>query len=328
MSPGDVIDHWQAGRLAEIMLKLKESGSISTKKQEAKQLPFIFFPFFLGSTMSLPCWELGWGEAIHRMAILCSISPSPSTSYPHLTLSSSLPRSFCNWPQSSCRRLLKPIAATHLCPEETHHRIDKSLVKISEAVAEDELWAAACLRVRTFYDFDPTTFRVQVSTPPIPLLTILSNSLSLMGNYDAFAGRCNRFRRIIGFRDFISLHRRSDLVWISCWSYFGFRNEFSSRNWVGGIGKNVSLCFFVRKMRCHACVILRYLAQSQASSEISRQILTALRWEHRAALAKYFNVKWTKFEEIVSGNGSKKSFSLDQNTENMAFSGWSSVELI
>ncbi|KAK4756984.1 hypothetical protein SAY87_007111 [Trapa incisa] len=78
-----------------------------------------------------------------------------------------MPHSFCNplrycaRPVSSWRCLLKPIAAARVCPEETHYRIDKSLVKLSEAVAEEELWAAACLRVRTFYDFDPAAFRAQ-----------------------------------------------------------------------------------------------------------------------------------------------------------------------
>ncbi|OWM89940.1 uncharacterized protein LOC116193870 [Punica granatum] len=97
------------------------------------------------------------------MAILCSISPSSSTSHPHLP-SSSLSRSFFRLPQSSASsrcRLRRPIAAAQLCPQETTHRIDKSLVQISEAMTEDELWAAACLRVRSFYEFDPATFRVQ-----------------------------------------------------------------------------------------------------------------------------------------------------------------------
>ncbi|OWM63248.1 hypothetical protein CDL15_Pgr010648 [Punica granatum] len=40
-------------------------------------------------------------------------------------------------------------------PQETTHSIDESLVQISKVMTEDELWTAACLRVRTFYEFDP-----------------------------------------------------------------------------------------------------------------------------------------------------------------------------
>lgn len=42
-------------------------------------------------------------------------------------------------------------------------RIDKSLLHISEANSEAELWAAACLRVRSFYEFKDDSFGIQVS---------------------------------------------------------------------------------------------------------------------------------------------------------------------
>ncbi|KAL1819873.1 hypothetical protein ACET3Z_014742 [Daucus carota] len=40
-------------------------------------------------------------------------------------------------------------------------KLDKSTLKVSEAVSEDELWAASALRVRSFYDFKPSTFAIQ-----------------------------------------------------------------------------------------------------------------------------------------------------------------------
>ena len=42
--------------------------------------------------------------------------------------------------------------------------IDHSTVSVAEAFAEDQLWAAACLRVRSFYDFQTASFCVEVST--------------------------------------------------------------------------------------------------------------------------------------------------------------------
>ncbi|PIN22089.1 Histone acetyltransferase [Handroanthus impetiginosus] len=39
--------------------------------------------------------------------------------------------------------------------------IDRSLLSVSETCSEDELWAAACLRVRTFYNFNEQTFGIE-----------------------------------------------------------------------------------------------------------------------------------------------------------------------
>lgn len=41
--------------------------------------------------------------------------------------------------------------------------IDKSFLCLSEAKSENELWAASCLRVRTFYGFHHETLNIQVS---------------------------------------------------------------------------------------------------------------------------------------------------------------------
>ncbi|KAK1388294.1 Acyl-CoA N-acyltransferases (NAT) superfamily protein [Heracleum sosnowskyi] len=40
-------------------------------------------------------------------------------------------------------------------------KIDKSTLNISEAVSEAELWAASALRVRSFYDFKPSSFGIE-----------------------------------------------------------------------------------------------------------------------------------------------------------------------
>ncbi|KAA8522801.1 hypothetical protein F0562_009224 [Nyssa sinensis] len=45
--------------------------------------------------------------------------------------------------------------ASQLCEHETLN-IDKSALNVAEAVSEGELWATACLRVRSFYNFRPS----------------------------------------------------------------------------------------------------------------------------------------------------------------------------
>ncbi|KAG9148345.1 hypothetical protein Leryth_012299, partial [Lithospermum erythrorhizon] len=40
-------------------------------------------------------------------------------------------------------------------------KIDKSLLQISEATSDSHLWAAACLRVRTFYDFQDQSLGIK-----------------------------------------------------------------------------------------------------------------------------------------------------------------------
>lgn len=42
-------------------------------------------------------------------------------------------------------------------------RTDKSLLNVSESFSEAELWAAANLRVRIFYQFNEQTFGIEVS---------------------------------------------------------------------------------------------------------------------------------------------------------------------
>ncbi|KAF9680602.1 hypothetical protein SADUNF_Sadunf06G0138800 [Salix dunnii] len=79
------------------------------------------------------------------MALLSS-SPSLSITSP-------------NYRYYASRRLcLYPITATHVVAP---NLIDKSSLIISETSSEDQLWAAACLRVRSFHEFKPSTFGIQ-----------------------------------------------------------------------------------------------------------------------------------------------------------------------
>ncbi|EOY31610.1 Acyl-CoA N-acyltransferases superfamily protein isoform 2 [Theobroma cacao] len=88
--------------------------------------------------------------------------PSPSFSPYCVSIS------FSSWRQSSVAvttahpiRFL-PVAAAIT----THHHqqsipIDKSSLIVAETASEDQLWAAACLRVRSFYDFQASSYGIQ-----------------------------------------------------------------------------------------------------------------------------------------------------------------------
>uniref|UniRef100_A0A7N0US25 Uncharacterized protein n=1 Tax=Kalanchoe fedtschenkoi TaxID=63787 RepID=A0A7N0US25_KALFE len=85
-----------------------------------------------------------------------SSSPLPATS---LSIPSTIfsRQFFCKTrrtspPFSASKRRLKPLISAQLCAPETLI-LDKSKLSVGETVNEEELWAAACLRVRTFNDF-------------------------------------------------------------------------------------------------------------------------------------------------------------------------------
>ncbi|XP_047312124.1 uncharacterized protein LOC124915454 [Impatiens glandulifera] len=48
------------------------------------------------------------------------------------------------------------IVSSQLCTPETPEILDTSLLILTENASEEELWAAACLRIRSFYDFQDT----------------------------------------------------------------------------------------------------------------------------------------------------------------------------
>ncbi|XP_056692685.1 uncharacterized protein [Spinacia oleracea] len=85
----------------------------------------------------------------HHLNSFTSSPPPPS---PALTLSP--PRRFSKLSVSSpdvCHSPHQPLI------------IDQSALVVEEAVSEEALWAAACLRIRTFNEFKEDTFRVEFS---------------------------------------------------------------------------------------------------------------------------------------------------------------------
>ncbi|XP_062078552.1 GCN5-related N-acetyltransferase 7, chloroplastic isoform X2 [Humulus lupulus] len=61
-----------------------------------------------------------------------------------------------------CRR--RPLSIVAVCTDNQTippFTIDHSTVCVAEAFAEDQLWATACLRVRSFYDFQSNSFRIE-----------------------------------------------------------------------------------------------------------------------------------------------------------------------
>ncbi|KAK7265323.1 hypothetical protein RJT34_32942 [Clitoria ternatea] len=85
------------------------------------------------------------------LSSLCSSPSIPSSSFP-------LP-SNCN-SFSNLKSQIQSTASTNIFTQ----KIDTSLLTIAESFYEDELWAAASLRVRSFHQFRPDTFGVQDHT--------------------------------------------------------------------------------------------------------------------------------------------------------------------
>ncbi|TYI68694.1 hypothetical protein E1A91_D08G107100v1 [Gossypium mustelinum] len=100
------------------------------------------------------------------MALLFSLPPpsSPSSSSP--SFSSHCFTISLSSGHQSCRRIrFLPVAATTT----THNRqhsipLDKSSLAVAEASEEDQLWAAACLHVRSFYDFQASSYGIHFTS--------------------------------------------------------------------------------------------------------------------------------------------------------------------
>ncbi|KAK6944284.1 hypothetical protein RJ641_025386 [Dillenia turbinata] len=103
------------------------------------------------------------------MALLSPLSSSSSSSHlisppfcpnfqipRHLSFPSSIS------PRKSLNLVVVSSSSSNLCEDEK--TLDKTFWKIHETFSEDELWAAACLRVRSFYQFQPSTFAVEDHT--------------------------------------------------------------------------------------------------------------------------------------------------------------------
>lgn len=109
------------------------------------------------------------------MAVLSSSLPPLSNPLPTSTSSSNLccPRIYSSSSSYHLRRrLLRPLIASQLCAPQTF-KIDKSSLVVAETVSEDQLWAAACLRIRSFYQFGPS-YGIDVSVDFIGFCRILA----------------------------------------------------------------------------------------------------------------------------------------------------------
>ncbi|XP_014620849.1 uncharacterized protein LOC114382170 isoform X1 [Glycine soja] len=84
------------------------------------------------------------------LSSLCSCPLIPSSS--SFPLTSSNLYGFSN----IFRTQIQSSAATNICTQ----KIDTTLLTIAESFYEDELWAAACLRVRSFNQFRPDAFGI------------------------------------------------------------------------------------------------------------------------------------------------------------------------
>ncbi|WZZ76267.1 hypothetical protein YC2023_087637 [Brassica napus] len=137
------------------------------------------------------------------MAFLCSPLPSCSVAI----FSKSNTDGFRSSP--SCRLRLRPISASHILAP----AIDRSAMVISETVSEDELWAAACLRVRTFNELNPSSYNIQVSSSPyyICLVSLVLDFGSVHPIHiqeDLECGRYHDHRRYLAEREFEALKER------------------------------------------------------------------------------------------------------------------------
>ncbi|KAL6012266.1 GCN5-related N-acetyltransferase 7, chloroplastic [Asimina triloba] len=83
----------------------------------------------------------------------CRFLPQlPPKTFPPAFLSSTPARK--NHPQF-------PSLTSRICADHTPITLDRPLLSIAEAGSEAELWAAACLRVRSFYEFPDQTYGVE-----------------------------------------------------------------------------------------------------------------------------------------------------------------------
>ncbi|XP_027331829.1 uncharacterized protein LOC113847136 isoform X3 [Abrus precatorius] len=88
------------------------------------------------------------------MTLISSLCSSPP-----ITSSSSFPFSTNSYAFSNLRSQIHSSPSTNIFTQ----KIDTTLLTIAESFYDDELWAAASLRVRSFHQFRPDTFGVQFS---------------------------------------------------------------------------------------------------------------------------------------------------------------------
>lgn len=93
-----------------------------------------------------------------EMALLSSIPSLSFASPSHPTNSISFP-----FHTTQFYRRQRSIASSNLSSTLDTNHIDKSFLNLAEAFSEEELWAAACLRIRSFYEFRPSAYGIRVS---------------------------------------------------------------------------------------------------------------------------------------------------------------------
>lgn len=108
------------------------------------------------------------GKEITKMAVLLFTPSSTSISCSTTSVNCKNDPIFNARFPNSCGFAIarRPITALHVCTPPHHPgfiSVDKASLIVDETTSDDQLWAAACLRVRCFYEFEPNTFAVQVS---------------------------------------------------------------------------------------------------------------------------------------------------------------------
>ncbi|XP_061347465.1 GCN5-related N-acetyltransferase 7, chloroplastic isoform X2 [Gastrolobium bilobum] len=93
------------------------------------------------------------------MTLVSSLCYSPPLHYSAFS-NSTLASNCYAFSISNLRTQIQSSVSTNVCTQ----KIDTTLLTIAESFYEDELWAAACLRVRSFHEFRPDTFGVQDHT--------------------------------------------------------------------------------------------------------------------------------------------------------------------
>ncbi|XP_023531978.1 uncharacterized protein LOC111794081 isoform X1 [Cucurbita pepo subsp. pepo] len=92
-----------------------------------------------------------------------SSSSSSSSSHSWLSFFSSNSFSFPTTQlpvPATCFPCPPPIRVSNVSTHQRTITVDKSKLRVSEATSKDELWAAACLRVRTFNQFRPDSYDI------------------------------------------------------------------------------------------------------------------------------------------------------------------------
>lgn len=103
-----------------------------------------------------------FGYCSREMALLSS-TPSLSFASPSHPPNSNWGIFSFTFHTTQFARRQRPIASSHLSSTLDTNPIDKSFLNLAEAFSEEELWAAACLRVRSFYEFRPSAYGIRVS---------------------------------------------------------------------------------------------------------------------------------------------------------------------